>query len=214
MNEVDIRQLIPKFLYDDMNGRAMAKALEAGLNAFIRTVQQGIDTWGNADAMPEWRLDELAYEYNIPYDYRADIEVKRDWIRNVQALSRLYGTPAGIREYMKGYFSDAKLEEWFEYGGDPFHFRMIFPGEWSPEKIEWATTAIITVKNVRSVLDGYTFNGDWPQNLFSGSGLYGWETGVFFVPGATIEEDPLIDEAGNELLDENGIVLLDDGGGI
>ena len=128
MMDFDIRALVPRFILEDKDGLAMAKALEAGLKDFLEICQQGLDTWGNVDEMPEWRLDELAWEYNIPYDYNAGISVKREWIRNAYSLSRMYGTPEGIMRYMAGYFEEATLQENWEYSGQPYHFRMVFPG--------------------------------------------------------------------------------------
>ena len=211
MMEFDLNRLVPRFILEDKNGYAMAKAIETGLKDFLAIAKTGLDTWGNVDEMPVWRLDELAWEYNIPYDYNAETDVKREWIRNVMQLSRLYGTPEGITQYMGGYFEDAALEENWEYGGEPFHFRMNFPGSWTPEKVAWATKAINTVKNVRSVLDSYTFKGRWPHNLFVGCALYTYESGTYHLPAVTIESDWYIDENGNMLLDEDGILLIVEG---
>ena len=200
MMEFDLRRLVPRFILEDKNGYAMARAIEAGMKDFLAIAKRGLDTWGNVDEMPEWRLDELAWEYNIPYDYNAETEIKREWIRNVQELSRLYGTPEGITQYMGGYFESAEMEEAWEYNGDPFHFRVNFPGSWTPEKVAWATRAIQTVK--------YTFIGKWQHNLYVGCALYTHEATSYQVPVVVIENDWYIDELENMLLDENGILLI------
>lgn len=211
MMDFDIKGLVPRFIWDDKNGHAMAKAMEAGLKDFLAVCKTGLDNWGNVQAMPEWRLDEMAWEYNIPYDFTADVEVKREWISNVYGLSRLYGTPEGIVEYMGAYFENATLQEAWEYGGQPFHFRMIFPDSWTPEKVAWATRAINEVKNVRSVLDTYTFIGKWLHNIYAGCALYTYESGTYHLPAVEIENDWYIDELSNMLLDENGILLIVEG---
>lgn len=208
MMKFDLTRLVPRFILEDKDGYAMAKAIEAGMKDFLAVAQIGLETWGDVDKMPEWRLDELAWEYNIPYDYNANIEIKREWIRNVQALSRMYGTPDGIAQYMGGYFEEATVEENWEYDGDPFHFRVRFPGSWTPEKVAWATKAIQAVKNVRSVLDRYTFVGKWQHNLYVGCAMYTHEATSYSVPLVVIENDWYIDELENMLLDENGILLI------
>ena len=183
--------------------------MEAGLKDFLAVCKLGLDTWGNVEAMPEWRLDEMAWEYNIPYDYTADVAIKREWIRNVYELSRLYGTPEGIAQYMGGYFDEMTLEEAQEYGGEPFHFRMLFPGTWTPENVKWATTAIEIVKNVRSILDSYTFTSKMRKNLFAGCAVYTKEAGTFQI--AAVDMDGVSwyeDERGNMLLDEDGVLLI------
>ncbi len=209
MMDFDIKRLIPRFVYNDKNGHALAKALEAGLRYFLDVCQLGLDVWSNVDAMPEWRLDELAWEYNIPYDYTADVEVKRGWIHNVYALSKLYGTPEGMVQYMAPFFNGAAIQEPWDYGGDPYHFRMVFPDDWSPERIAWATTAIHSVKNVRSVLDGYVFKGeDLRRELFEGLAIAGHEHGRFAVAAVQIEGTVYTDENGSIAMDENGVIMM------
>lgn len=211
MTEFEIGKLLPRFIMDDVNGRALAKALEAGLKYFCECLSAGVDALSNPDTMPEWRLDELAWEYNIPYDYGADESVKRDWIRNVYSLSKLYGTPEGIIRYLAGYFDGAVVKEFFEYGGQPFHFRVDLPGGWSPEDLAWAEKAVNSVKNTRSVQDGYTFVFDWYQVLFKGCGTYNAVSAEHSVDGVDMTQITwLTDENGDMLLDENGLVFTED----
>lgn len=211
MFQFDIEKFVPKFILADKNGYAIAKALGAALQMMNDIINDGVDCVTDYEKMPEWRLDEMAWEYNIPYDYTADIEIKRAWVQNVLSLSHLYGTPEGVKRYMEGYFESASIEEAWEYGGDPYHFRMIFPDSWTPEKVAWATKAIAAVKNVRSILDTYTFDAKWLHNLFVGCALYTYESATYQVPAVEIESDWYIDELGNMLLDENSILLTVEG---
>lgn len=149
----DITQHVPRFLLHDKNGYAMAKAIEAAVQIMNDTIQQGVDCIVNYDTMPEWRLDELAWETNCLYDYNAGLDIKRQWIRNAIPMYRMFGTPQAIYQYIGGYFGKVNVEENWEYGGDPFHFRVTVEGTWTPENEAWAQKAISTAKNVRSVMD-------------------------------------------------------------
>lgn len=170
----DIADLFPRFLLNDKNGHAMAKAMEAGLKYFLEKCQDGLDTLTDIDKMPEWRLDELAWEYGILYDYRADIETKRAWIKDATPYYLLYGTVAGIKQYLEGRFDSIDVQECWQYGGDPFHFRVIVTGEWSDEADEWAKKAVAATKNVRSVLDTITFNaGTVDVQLYTAAAVCG-----------------------------------------
>ena len=207
--EFDLGRIVPRFILQDRTGYAMAKAIEAGLKDFLVICQEGLDTWSDPDKMPEWRLDELAWEYGIPYDYDASEDIKRKWIREVYPLSRLYGTAEGIARYMDAYLQDAKLEENWEYGGDPFHFRMNFQGGWTPENIAWANKAIETVKNARSLLDGYHFRAEWKHILREGTAFHESVAMEMTIrKGNTAELDCYADENGDMLLDENGYPML------
>ena len=77
MIDFSIMQLFPDFLLADKNGFAMAKAIEKALQIMCDTVQTGVDTVQNVDKMPEWRLDEMAWELGCLYDYNASIDAKR-----------------------------------------------------------------------------------------------------------------------------------------
>ena len=144
---------VPRFLLNDKNGFAIAKAIEAAMQRMNDTVLDGIKCVSDYDTMPEWRLDELAWECNCLYDYNASIETKREWIKNAIPYYRLFGTPKAVYKYLAGYFDGVELEENWQYGGSAFHFRVTVDGEWTPENEAWARKAIAESKNVRSVLD-------------------------------------------------------------
>ena len=144
---------VPKFILDDTNGYAVAKAIEAAMQALNGVVAQGLACIYDFDTMPEWRLDELAWETNCLYDYNAGVEAKRIWIKNAIPYYRLFGTPQAVYKFLSGYFDGVELEENWNYGADPFHFRVTVDGTWTPENEAWARRAIAAAKNVRSVLD-------------------------------------------------------------
>lgn len=149
----DVTKHVPRFLLEDKNGYALAKAIEAGIQIMNDTIQQGVNCIYDYDTMPEWRLDELAWETNCLYDYNADIATKRQWIKNAIPLYRLFGTPRAVYQYIASYFGGMDLEENWQYDGQPYHFRVTVEGEWTPENEAWARKAIAAAKNVRSVLD-------------------------------------------------------------
>ena len=150
----------PAFRRRDRNTRALAKAIEAGMRALNAIAQQGFDCIAKVETMPEWRLDELAWEYNLLYDETADIETKRGWIADALSLYTLSGTAAGIEKYLRAAFDTAQVEEWFDYEGEPFHFRVNLSGKWSEETNAWAYKTIERIKNVRSVLDSIVFDSE------------------------------------------------------
>lgn len=144
----------PKYILNDKSGYALAKAIEAAVNYLNNHVLAGVRCATDYDYMPEWRLDELAREINCLFDYNASIEVKRRWIKSAYPMYRLYGTPAAIYQYIGSYFDDVDVEEWWEYGAEPYHFRLTVDGEWTPKNEAWAHKALSVAKNARSVLDG------------------------------------------------------------
>lgn len=153
MFRFDVTRWVPRFLLNDKNGYALAKAIEAGAQYMNDTILAGVQCLTDPDEMPEWRLDELAWELNTLFDYSANVETKREWIKRAIPMYRLYGTPAAIYQYLGNYFERIDLEEGGTYGGQPYHFRVTVDGEWTPENEAWARKAIAEAKNVRSILD-------------------------------------------------------------
>lgn len=153
MIDFTIHQLFPDFILADKNGYAMAKAIERALQIMCDTIQTGVDNLQNIDKMPEWRLDEMAWELGCLYDHNADIETKRRWIKDATPLYSALGTPQAIYNFLEGFFDQVELEENWQYAGEPFHFRVTVSGEWTDANEQWLRRAIAASKNVRSVLD-------------------------------------------------------------
>ena len=196
MFRFEIEKFVPQFILNDKNGYAIAMALQGAIDYMNNAINDGVNNVVDFDSMPEWRLDEIAWETNCLYDYNADIETRRKWIKNAIPLYRLYGTPQAVYQYISSYFENVELEENWTYNGEPYHFRIMVEGEWTPENESWARRAIKTAQNVRSVLDalsiGYksfigltgegevlakfyypmtaadNWAGRWPQEAFKG----------------------------------------------
>lgn len=163
----DIMRLVPRFLLRDHNGYALAKAIEAAFQYAAEAAENGLEVILDVDKMPEWRLDEMAVELNCLYDYTADVETKRKWIKNAIPLYQIYGTMDGVMQYISSYFENADLEESWEYNGQPFHFRVTVDGEWTPENEAWARNAIERAKNTRSVLDSLRIGSKCKIGLYA-----------------------------------------------
>ena len=155
MFTVDTKKLVPRFILRDKNGYALAMAIQAGLQAMNDAVEQGLELLSDFDSMPEWRLDELAWEQAIGwYDFGADVEEKR---RIVRAFAESYihlGTPLAVREAVTAILGDGWIEEWYQYGGQPYHYRLlIHPDSVSPQALARLRQRVRDAQNARSVLD-------------------------------------------------------------
>lgn len=185
IQDVDITRIVPRFILRDRNGWAMAKAIEAGMKRFLAIANEAVGVMLDPDVMPEWRLDEIAWEYNLLYDYEADVEVKRGWIRSARQFTRKLGTKDGIVEYLKAAFDEVILEEWPEYGGDPYHFRVTLTGNATEHGNAWANKTVNTVKNLRSALDSITIHGgESEMGLAVGTAAVGTEIRIMSISEA------------------------------
>lgn len=110
--------------------------------------------------LPEEIVDELAWQYHVDfYDVAANITKKRELVRKAIARHRYKGTPAAVEEVCSAAFDSAEVLEWYDYGGEPYHFRVRMVQESIPDEAVMAemVKAVNSAKNVRSWLDGLTF---------------------------------------------------------
>lgn len=112
------------------------------------------------DELSEVLIDELAWQYHVDfYDYQADIAKKRALVRSAIAWHRYKGTPAAVEEVCTAVFRTARVFEWWEYDGEPYHFQVRLIEEGVPDErvIDNLERAIQVTKNTRSWLDGLSF---------------------------------------------------------
>lgn len=186
MFEFNVVHYVPKFILRDKNGYALAKAIEAGIQMMNDIIETGVAYVNDVDEMPEWRLDELGWEYGILYDSTQDVEVKRQWVAKALELYKEYGTKNALVEYLTAVFDTVKLEEASAYGGSPYHFRLKVDGNYSVSNRDLIYKAIETVGNVRSVCDGITYGAveSNPVVYYAGAAAASWS----IVNSATVEE--------------------------
>ena len=122
------------------------------------------------DELDEAVLDILAYDLKVDwYDTEAGIENKRQAIKECILVHKFKGTKYAVETAMRSMYDKVTVSEWFEYGGEPYHFRIAI----------YASTNIIGklqyAKNLRSVLDEVIFEiiPDKPLNLTAGIKTFG-----------------------------------------
>lgn len=155
LSNLEFLRLLPQFMRDD----SAVKGLAAGIDQIVPQAAASaalMSTWDCIDRLPEAELDELAWELNIAwYDTSANIDTKRDLVRNSDKVYQRLGTKWATEAVIRSYFGDGFIEEWFEYGGEPGHFRILSNNP-SLEDEEFAEFLHILerVKRATAKLDG------------------------------------------------------------
>jgi len=214
MEKFDIKHFVPAFILSDKNGRALAKAIERAIDIFFEKLMEGVDCALDADKMPSWRLDELARDENIFwYDFDAVLSAKCEMVKNARKTYAALGTKAGTEQAAKNHASDARIEEWFDYGGEAAHFRIYSEMPEAAESAGAMVRSVNGVKRLSAVLDGVFI--DLPPittKLHAGLALYNGGRVKFIMEGVNAEELAstwLTDELDVIMLDENGMVLFE-----
>ncbi len=99
----NVKDHLPAWLYKDVNGKAVAMAIQAGMRKLNEIVETSKKLITDVSTAPEWRLDELAWELDCPYDLAANVETKRKWIQLAYKTNRYLGTKAAMEEWLQAY---------------------------------------------------------------------------------------------------------------
>ena len=87
---------------------------------------KGTRTLAVIEELPEEILDLLSVELRTPfYDEQFPIETKRTLIKRTFIFYQYMGTPEAVNQMVSAAFPGSYIEEWFEYGGEPYHFQVI-----------------------------------------------------------------------------------------
>ncbi len=145
----------PVVLVNDAEMNPLVKVLADKLsklssNTYLPTIYSRIDE------LPEDLLDILAQDFKVEwYDFNWGIEAKRQTIKDSFFVHRHLGTVGAVKRALTDVWPPSTVEEWFEYGGDPFYFRAILEASDSVEPIhvDSALNAIMFYKSARSHLE-------------------------------------------------------------
>ncbi len=151
---IGLAELMPPGMTEDPKIRAECAALDAAHNLVIQAIQS-VFILTEADRQNDSVTDMLALQQHVDYYNQAlPLETRRKLVKNSGHIHRIKGTPAAVEEVARIVFGSATVQEWFDYGGKPFCFRVLineFPN--SDKQMEEVRRAIVSAQNARSHLD-------------------------------------------------------------
>ena len=135
-----------------------------------------IGVYSVLDGIPENMLAMLALELNTPcYDEGFTIKKKRELIKNTLQWHKKAGTLAAVEEFVKAVFMDCCVQEWYQYGGEPYTFKVqaVIENSGLTEDIDRKIEKNIQLlKNVRSHCSGICYKlGAGKGNVKTGAAL-------------------------------------------
>lgn len=147
---------LPAVLAEDENLNALARSISGVLESRIREIER-VNIYARIDELPEDLLDILAQDFKVDWwDYSLTLSEKRETLKRSWYVHRHMATPSAVTTALSAIYSETECEEWFEYGGEPYHFRlaMTLPAEEiQSTKHEKVLALLRFYKNLRSVLD-------------------------------------------------------------
>lgn len=165
LSNLEFVRLLPHF----MRGDSAVLAMADGIDQIIPDLSGSINlltTWDHISELSEAELDELAWELNIFwYDKAANLDIKREIVLNSDQVYRKLGTKWAIENIITTYFGEGYITEWFQYSGEPGHFRVYSTNpSLTDERLTEFLYILNKVKRHSSHLDGIfiTLTGRMP----------------------------------------------------
>lgn len=158
--EIDYLRSLPDVLKKDKSMLALAKAIAEELNKLSGDTNEAI-IYARIDHLSEGVLDILAYDFKVDWwDYNFNLEEKRRILKTSWNVHRRLGTKAAVEKAISAIYPDTKVEEWFEYGGAPYKFKLLIDATYEgtdPVKYQRVLEKVNFYKNIRSHLDGVEY---------------------------------------------------------
>lgn len=148
-------RMLPEPMKRDDGTAAMARVAAEELER--RGIESGLPRlWGRFDDMAGDLLDTLAEDLGLTwYDSDAPAAVKRELLKNSGQVFRRLGTKWAVENVIGTYFGEGFVREWFEYDGEPGHFRVYSPNpSVNQERLEEFLSLLERVKRTSAKLDG------------------------------------------------------------
>ncbi|MCS5421240.1 MULTISPECIES: phage tail protein I [Psychrilyobacter] len=161
IDDISLLKLLPNFLQEDKEIQFLTQVIQEEMD-LINTREKNLFLYGNFSSLNEPILDELAYQWKVEgYDQTLSKDIKADLVETAYIVRKTKGTRYAVETTIKDIHGDFELLEWYQYGGDPYHFKVV--GETAPtgEKLEKLYKSINTTKNERSSLDGIIVSSQW-----------------------------------------------------
>ena len=152
----NLLRALPEVLRNDESMEALAASIAHVLAQRPEEIQR-LSIYPRIDELPEELLDILAYDFKVDWwngDY--SLEEKRQTLKDSWRVHRMLGTKAAVETAISAIYPNTQVSEWFEYDGDPYHFRLLIDATFEdvdPEKHQRVLERVDFYKNLRSVLD-------------------------------------------------------------
>lgn len=210
----NLLRALPEVLRNDKSMYALAETVANALMPVVAETDLP-RIFPRIDELDEQLLDILAWDFKVDWwDYSYSLTEKRNTLKQSWYVHKHMGTPSAVATALSAIYPDSKVEEWYTYGGKPYHFRLKIPVDQSTLDMVKHSTVLSLVsfyKNLRSVLDSVEYYGTNTSLVIYPAtapiGVHIVNRGV--AKEGLVSEDYLVDELNEILLDELNEILLD-----
>lgn len=177
LTQENMMAALPNALREDPSMVALADAIAGVLEARREEIDR-LRIYPAIDRLEEPLLDILAYDYKVDWwDPEYSLEEKRRTLKDSWRVHKLLGTKAAVVTAISAIYPQTRVEEWFEYGGRPYHFRLcinITDNSADRGKRKQVLSRLDFYKNLRSHTDSITYQmAAVPAHISAGGAALG-----------------------------------------
>lgn len=157
IKDYNISESLPVSLDRD-NTRNVAKVIDEKLHE-IDMMTELASIYPRIDELSSNLIDALAIQLHVDfYKTTLPLESRRTLVKNSILWHMKKGTKFAVEGVISAAFEASTVQEWFEYGGDPYHFKITTECVTTEKGVlDEIRKAVESVKNVRSWLDKIEF---------------------------------------------------------
>ncbi len=175
----NLLRTLPTVLQGDDNMVALATSIATILAGRADEIK-ALCIYSRIDELPEELLDILAKDFKVDWwDGDYTLEEKRQTLKDSWRVHRTLGTKAAVLAAISAIYPDTKVLEWWQYGGQPYHFRLLIDSTYEsvdPEKHQRVMEKVNYYKPLRSVLDETEYyDAGATATVYSGAAFVGAE---------------------------------------
>lgn len=165
--------ILPIHLKSDAHAQAFCYAVDNQVKKLLDRSKK-IAIWSDLSNVDETLLDYLAVELRTQY-YSPDLEVsvKRKLIENTLIWYEKAGTVFALEELITSVFGEGQEVEWYEYGGNPYHFKIVTTNpNITGDAIQLFDSIIEQIKRKTAVLDAVEIALNATMNTYYGFAIH------------------------------------------
>jgi len=166
---ITLEDLLPHSILSDEKVVFAAKSLDGEMGSVSSSIFEAL-ILSRIDELPAEIVDLLAWQFHVDfYDPALSLTAKRNLVKSSILVHKRKGTPWAVKQVCNDAFGYAEIIEWFDYGGEPYHFSILTEGS-LVDSVAWQSffRALESAKNVRSWLDDITISRPLQLNLYYG----------------------------------------------
>jgi Bacteriophage P2-related tail formation protein len=170
----ELRDYLPATMKNDVDMVCLSYAIKKGTERLMK-YRKATMIYHFIDCVPEPILDLLAAELrSLYYSDALPIETKRSIVKNTLRWHMQAGTPGAVAEMVKIVFGEGEVVEWPDFDEPPYTpgtFDIVTSARLTPDILDYFSSIIDRVKNVRSHLRRILIKREWILQEYAASGV-------------------------------------------